>query len=58
MLQGLGATPDRIDAPRSIPEGGAYGEHNRHAGHRHGDGTTWAMATIHASLTTSGVHTH
>jgi urease accessory protein len=35
MLQGLGATVERTEAPFN-PEGGAYGEHNRHTGHRHG----------------------
>jgi urease accessory protein len=36
MLAGLGATLAKVDAPFN-PEGGAYGEHNRHAGHHHGD---------------------
>ena len=36
MLQGLGATVTRVEAPFN-PEGGAYGEHNRHTGHRHGE---------------------
>lgn len=34
MLLGLGATLARVEAPFN-PEGGAYGEHNRHAGHHH-----------------------
>jgi urease accessory protein len=34
MLQGLGATLRRVEAPFD-PEGGAYGEHNRQAGHHH-----------------------
>jgi urease accessory protein len=34
MLQGLGATLRKVDAPFN-PEGGAYGEHNRHEGHHH-----------------------
>ncbi|MCQ4160894.1 urease accessory protein UreE [Roseomonas sp. GC11] len=34
MLQGLGATLRWVEAPFN-PEGGAYGEHNRHAGHHH-----------------------
>ncbi|MBO1075633.1 urease accessory protein UreE [Roseomonas marmotae] len=36
MLQGLGATTARVEAPFN-PEGGAYGEHNRHTGHQHGE---------------------
>lgn len=42
MLEGLGATLRRVDAPFD-PEGGAYGEHNhspthqRHHHHHHGD---------------------
>ncbi|MDQ1078375.1 urease accessory protein UreE [Pseudoroseomonas cervicalis] len=36
MLQGLGATLAKVEAPFN-PEGGAYGEHNRHAGHHHHD---------------------
>ena len=42
MLEGLGATLRRLDAPFD-PEGGAYGEHNhspahqRHHHHHHGD---------------------
>jgi urease accessory protein len=36
MLRGLGATVARVEAPFN-PEGGAYGEHNRHTGHRHGE---------------------
>lgn len=35
MLQGLGATLAEVNAPFN-PEGGAYGEHNRHEGHHHG----------------------
>jgi urease accessory protein len=34
MLEGLGATVRRVDAPFD-PEGGAYGEHNRQPGHHH-----------------------
>jgi urease accessory protein len=34
MLQGLGATLAKVEAPFN-PEGGAYGEHNRHEGHHH-----------------------
>jgi len=34
MLQGLGATLRKVDAPFN-PEGGAYGEHNRQPGHHH-----------------------
>jgi urease accessory protein len=34
MLRGLGAVLRKVDAPFN-PEGGAYGEHNRHAGHHH-----------------------
>jgi urease accessory protein len=34
MLEGLGATLRHVDAPFD-PEGGAYGEHNRHPGHHH-----------------------
>jgi urease accessory protein len=34
MLEGLGATLRRVDAPFD-PEGGAYGEHNRQPGHHH-----------------------
>ncbi|HEY4253471.1 MAG TPA: urease accessory protein UreE [Roseomonas sp.] len=34
MLQGLGATIARVEAPFD-PEGGAYGEHNRDPAHRH-----------------------
>ncbi|WP_376089279.1 urease accessory protein UreE [Roseomonas sp. CCTCC AB2023176] len=34
MLEGLGATVRRVDAPFD-PEGGAYGEHNRDPHHRH-----------------------
>ncbi|WP_198368551.1 urease accessory protein UreE [Roseomonas rosulenta] len=34
MLEGLGATLRKVDAPFD-PEGGAYGEHNRHPGHHH-----------------------
>jgi urease accessory protein len=34
MLQGLGATLRRVDAPFD-PEGGAYGEPNRQPGHHH-----------------------
>jgi urease accessory protein len=40
MLEGLGATLRRVEAPFN-PEGGAYGEHNRQPGHHHhhqGDG--------------------
>jgi urease accessory protein len=36
MLQGLGAIVAKVEAPFN-PEGGAYGEHNRHTGHRHGE---------------------
>lgn len=42
MLEGLGATLRRVEAPFD-PEGGAYGEHNhapatqRHGHHQHGD---------------------
>lgn len=35
MLRGLGATIRKVDAPFN-PEGGAYGEHNRHPDHHHG----------------------
>ncbi|MDJ0388643.1 urease accessory protein UreE [Roseomonas sp. E05] len=35
MLEGLGATLAKVEAPFN-PEGGAYGEHNRHEGHHHG----------------------
>jgi urease accessory protein len=35
MLRGLGATLRMVQAPFN-PEGGAYGEHNRQAGHHHG----------------------
>lgn len=34
MLTGLGASLAKVDAPFN-PEGGAYGEHNRHPGHHH-----------------------
>jgi urease accessory protein len=34
MLKGLGAAVAKVEAPFN-PEGGAYGEHNRHAGHHH-----------------------
>ena len=41
MLRGLGASLRQVQAPFN-PEGGAYGEHNRHPGHHHhhhhGDG--------------------
>lgn len=40
MLQGLGAEVAQVNEPFN-PEGGAYGEHNRHEGHHHhhhGDG--------------------
>lgn len=39
MLEGLGATLRRVEAPFN-PEGGAYGEHNRQPRHHHhhGDG--------------------
>jgi len=35
MLEGLGATLTKVDAPFN-PEGGAYGEHNRAPDHPHG----------------------
>lgn len=35
MLRGLGATLRQVQAPFN-PEGGAYGEHNRHTAHHHG----------------------
>lgn len=34
MLEGLGAKLRKVEAPFD-PEGGAYGEHNRQAGHHH-----------------------
>jgi urease accessory protein len=37
MLEGLGATVRKVDAPFN-PEGGAYGEHNRTPGHHHAHG--------------------
>ncbi len=37
MLEGLGATLRKVDAPFD-PEGGAYGEHNRQPGHHHHHG--------------------
>lgn len=37
MLEGLGATLRRVDAPFN-PEGGAYGEHNRDPQHHHAHG--------------------
>ena len=37
MLRGLGALVQQVQAPFN-PEGGAYGEHNRHHDHAHGHG--------------------
>ncbi len=37
MLRGMGADAQQVSAPFN-PEGGAYGEHNRHHGHAHGHG--------------------
>ena len=37
MLRGLGALVQQVNAPFN-PEGGAYGEHNRHHDHAHGHG--------------------
>ena len=37
MLRGLGARVEHVNAPFN-PEGGAYGEHNRHHDHAHGHG--------------------
>jgi urease accessory protein len=37
MLRGLGAQLQQVQAPFN-PEGGAYGEHNRHHAHHHGHG--------------------
>ena len=35
MLRGMGADARQVQAPFN-PEGGAYGEHNRHHAHQHG----------------------
>lgn len=57
MLQGLGARLAKVEAPFN-PEGGAYGEHNRHESHRHGHGHGHGHAQAHGDCDHDHGHHH
>ncbi len=56
MLRGLGALVQQVQAPFN-PEGGAYGEHNRHHDHAHGHGHSHDHGHDHHH-DHSGAHSH